>query len=192
MNEKDHGDVADAWLYFHKTINERKRRAEQHHLTARADDDDDDDPYGDQPMKCAEPKNSMFEVSALEAEATFMTMRSGKRKYQPPPPPVGGPQPLPGLNYGLSELFVDEILLAAPQAPDLAPVPPTDHLPPPVLPAQLPGPSGVHGAYLKGRRRSYEAYAQCGSDAESEDDEQNASWYFGPYSDDPHSDAHGD
>ena len=49
------------------------------------------------------------------------------------------------------------------------------------------GPSGVHGNYFKGRRRSYAAYVQCGSEGESEDD-----WDCGPDSDDPHSDAYGD
>jgi len=35
-----------------------------------------------------------LEVSALEADTAFMKLRSGKRKYQPPPP-VDAPMPIP-------------------------------------------------------------------------------------------------
>ena len=81
-----------------------------------------------------------------------------------------GPVEQPWVRFGISELFLDGVNPAAPLAD------------PP-----LPGPSGVHGNYFKGRRRSYAAYVQCGSEGESEDD-----WDCGPDSDDPHSDAYGD
>jgi hypothetical protein len=95
MSAKDYDDVVDDWKRYAKTINDRKRRAEQHDRTARVDDDeDDDDPYGDQPEKSARPEYQMLEASALEADTAFMKLRSGKRKYQPPPPVVA-PMPIP-------------------------------------------------------------------------------------------------
>jgi hypothetical protein len=96
MSGKDYDDVKDEWMSYFTTINERKRRAEQYYNTARVDDDDDGDPYGDQSMKSAKPEIFTLEVSALEADPSFMTLRSSKRKYQAPlPGPVMQPQPGP-------------------------------------------------------------------------------------------------
>ena len=55
----------------------------------------------------------------LEADAPFMMMRSGTRKYQSPPLPVGAPQPLPA---------DDDVPTPAPAAPD--PPPDTPHAAP--------------------------------------------------------------
>jgi hypothetical protein len=102
MSEKDYNDVKDEWMSYFTAIKERKRRAEQHHNTARVDDDDDGDPYGDQSKKYARPEIFTLEVSALEAGASFMTLRSSKRKYQAPlPGPSVQPQPGPPLNAPL-------------------------------------------------------------------------------------------
>jgi len=126
----------------------------------------------------------------IEEEGTYMTLRSRKRKYQLPPPPVV-PQPMPFLAAGTPEFFEwqaafagvqfdDEVpaepiaASAAPGAPDPEPEQP-DGPEPTAASAQttladpkhfahrlfdsgLPGPSGSHGAYYKGRPRSYEPY----------------------------------
>ena len=42
------------------------------------------------PKKQAKYELSTLEVSAIEAGGTFMELRSGKRKYPPQPPAVGG------------------------------------------------------------------------------------------------------
>jgi hypothetical protein len=161
MSTKDYDDVADDWMKYAETIIDRKRRAEQHERTARADDDDDDDPYGDPncmrnmqtvdgaicptphpSKKCA--KLPMLEVSALEADTAFMTMRSGIRKYQRQPPPDVVPPPNP---------VVPLPPVVAPMPQHVVPSPDTMHVDPKQVAARLddnglPGPSASHSVYL--------------------------------------------
>ncbi len=160
MSAKDYNDVADDWMRYAKTINDRKRRAEQHDSTARAADDDDDNPYDDpncmQNMQtvdgaiCPTPHPSkkcaklpMLEVSALEANTAFMTMRSGIRKYQRQPPPDIVPPPNP---------VVPLPPVVAPMPQHVVPSPGTMHVDPKQVAARLddnglPGPSASHCPY---------------------------------------------
>jgi len=142
------------------------------------------------PKKQGKTEISTLEVSMIEDEGTFMTLRSNKRKFPTPPPSVV-PQPMPFLAAGTPEFFDwqaayagaqfdDEVpaepiaASAAPEAPDPEPEQP-DGPEPTAASAQttladpkhfahrlfdsgLPGPSGSHGAYFKGRPRSYEPY----------------------------------
>jgi hypothetical protein len=164
MSTKDYDDVADDWMKYAETIIDRKRRAEQHERTARADDDDDDDPYGDPncmrnmqtvdgaicptphpSKKCA--KLPMLEVSALEADTAFMTMRSGIRKYKRPPPPDVVPPPNP---------VVPLPPVVAPMPQHVVPSPDTMHVDPKQVAARLddnglPGPSASHSVYYRDR-----------------------------------------
>jgi hypothetical protein len=126
----------------------------------------------------------------IEEEGTYMTLRSNKRKYQLPPPPVV-PQPMPFIAAGTPEFFdwqaawagvqFDDEVPAEPIAASVAPAAhdpepaqpdgPTASRPPPQATLEdpkhfahrpfdggLPGPSGSHGAYYKGRPRAYEPY----------------------------------
>jgi hypothetical protein len=168
MSTKDYDDVADDWMQYAVTINDRKRRAEQHERTARADDDDDDNPYGDpncmrnmqtvdgaiRPIphpskKCA--KLPMLEVSALEADTAFMTMRSGIRKYQRQPPLDVVPPPHP---------LVPLPPVVAPMPQPVVPSPDTMHVDPKQVAARLddnglPGPSASHSVYYLVRDRCH-------------------------------------
>jgi hypothetical protein len=141
------------------------------------------------PKKQGRTEISTLEVSMIEDEGTFMTLRSSKRKFPTPPPSTGQPQPMPFLAAGTPEFFdwqaafAEEQLPADVEAPEgpitVSPEPgATDAEPEPehtAAPAQttladpkhfahrlfdsgLPGPSGSHGAYYKGRPRSYEPY----------------------------------
>ena len=154
------------------------------------------------PKKQGKTEISTLEVSMIEEEGTYMTLRSRKRKYPTPPPSVV-PQPMPFLAAGTPEFFDwqaafagvqfdDEVpaepieASAAPEAPDPEPEQPdgpTAPTPPPQTTLadpkhfahrlfadyareqagpsgslRLPRPSGSHGAYYKGRPRSYEPY----------------------------------
>ena len=164
MSTKDYDDVADDWMQYAETINDRKRRAEQHERTARADDDDNDNPYGDPncmrnmqtvdgaicptphpSKKCA--KLPMLEVSALEADTAFMTMRSGIRKYQRQPPPDVVPPPNPVVP-------LPPVVALMPQ--HVVPSPDTMHVDPKQVAARLddnglPGPSASHSVYYRDR-----------------------------------------
>ena len=174
MNDKDYDDVRDAWMSYSTTIDERKRRAEQHLNTARADDDDDGDPYGDKSSKYAKPETFSIEVSMLEADAPFMMMRSGTRKYQTPPPPVGAPQPLPA---------DDDAPPPAPAAPD--PPPDTTHADPKYfanrLFADFAGPSASRGVSYQTNR---EGLLPSDEDYDPELDAE----FYGRDSDEPYED----
>ena len=101
----------------------------------------------------------------IEAEGTFMTMRSGQRKYLSQPP-SGAPRPIDRQHYPESEDDFDEWFppgpygefvafddvagrsrvatrVVATPAADPPPAPPAAAAAPP---EQLPGPSGSHGA----------------------------------------------
>eukprot|EP00900_Chrysochromulina_parva_P012551 jgi/Chrpa1/21297/Chrysochromulina_OHIO_Genome00025762-RA len=149
------------------------------------------------PKKQNRTEISTLEVSMIEDEGTFMTLRSSKRKFPTPPPSTGLPQPMPFLAAGTPEFFDWQAAFAEEQLPaDVeAPEGPITASPEPgatdaepeqpdgpehtAAPAQttladpkhfahrlfdsgLPGPSGnpsgSHGAYYKGRPRSYEPY----------------------------------
>jgi hypothetical protein len=140
------------------------------------------------PKKQGRTEISTLEVSMIEEEGTYMTLRSRKRKYPTPPAPVV-PQPMPFLAAGTREFFDwqaawagvqfdDEVpaepieASAAPEAPDPAPEQPDGpehtaaqttladpkHFAHRLFDSGLPGPSGSHGPYYKGRPRSYEPY----------------------------------
>jgi len=142
------------------------------------------------PKKQGKTEISTLEVSMIEDEGTFMTLRSNKRKFPTPPASVV-PQPMPFLAAGTPEFFdwqaayagaqFDNEVPAEPIAASAAPEPPDpepeqpDGPEPTAASAQttladpkhfahrlfdsgLPGPSGSHGAYFKGRPRSYEPY----------------------------------
>jgi hypothetical protein len=89
------------------------------------------------PKKQGRTEISTLEVSMIEEEGTYMTLRSRKRKYPTPPPSVV-PQPMPFLAAGTPEFFDWQAAFAgvqfdnevpaepiaasaAPEAPDPAP-----------------------------------------------------------------------
>ena len=115
------------------------------------------------PKKQSRTEISTLEVSMIEEEGTFMTMRSSKRKY-PTPTSYEAPVGLPGPSgsHGALPKAAGRLRHEMRRYDVL----------------QLPGPSGSHGAYYKGRPRSYEPYEPSAY----EDVE-----FFGRDSDDQHS-----
>jgi hypothetical protein len=184
MSAKDYDDVADDWMRYSKTINDRKRRAEQHDRTARADDDDDDNnPYGDPSEKSARPDCPIFEVSALEADTAFMELRSGKRKYQPPLP-VDAPMPVPVVPAQIGP--PQPSAHAAPVVPaQPGPPPDTAHADPKHVAVRLddnglPGPSSSHGAYYRNRFRTNIQTDRKGIRMSDEDEDPEPSCFEDP------------
>ena len=57
------------------------------------------------PKKQGRTEISTLEVSMIENEGTFMTLRSSKRKFPTPPPSNGLPQPMPFLAAGTPEFL---------------------------------------------------------------------------------------
>ena len=103
-----------------------------------------------------------------------MMMRSGTRKYQTPPPPIGAPQPLPAN---------DDAPPPAPAAPD--PPPDTTHADPKYfanrLFADFAGPSASHGVSYQTNR---EGLLPSDEDYDPELDAE----FYGRDSDEPYED----
>ena len=99
------------------------------------------------PKKQSRTEISTLEVSMIEEEGTFMTMRSSKRKY-PTPTSYEAPVGLPGPSgsHGALPKAAGRLRHEMRRYDVLH-----DKV-------RLPGPSGSHGAYYKGRPRSYNPY----------------------------------
>jgi hypothetical protein len=69
------------------------------------------------PKKQGRTEISTLEVSMIEDEGTFMTLRSSKRKFPTPPPSTGPPQPMPFLAAGTPEFFDWQAAFAEEQLP---------------------------------------------------------------------------
>jgi hypothetical protein len=75
------------------------------------------------PKKQGKTEISTLEVSMIEEEGTYMTLRSSKRKYPLPPPSVV-PQPMPFLAAGTPEFFDWQAAWAGVQFDDEVPAEP--------------------------------------------------------------------
>ena len=133
------------------------------------------------PKKQAKTEISTLEVSMIEQGGTSMLLRSGTRKYPHPPPSVAVPQPMLSPAAPIAALPASEApepqpeqpaTLAASMPPALTTLADPKHFAARLFEDGLPGPSGSHGAYFKGRPRSFEPYDDdelYGSDAQNSD-----------------------
>jgi hypothetical protein len=91
------------------------------------------------PKKQGKTEISTLEVSMIEEEGTYMTLRSSKRKYQLPPTSVV-PQPMPFLAAGTPEFFDWQAAFAGVQFDDEVPAEPIEPEQPDGPTAQTPPP----------------------------------------------------
>jgi hypothetical protein len=75
------------------------------------------------PKKQGKTEISTLEVSMIEDEGTYMTLRSNKRKFPTPPPPVV-PQPMPFIAAGTPAFFDWQAAFAGVQFDDEVPAEP--------------------------------------------------------------------